>query len=781
MQKFTMSVKALVEFLYQSGDLSASFLSAERANLGARIHRMLQAQGTDSYKSEVYLKEETLIEDDMCFTIEGRADGILTENDTIIIDEIKTVSCEFDNIQEDLCFTHWAQAYTYGYIYAKQNAVKELVIQLTYYQIDIDEIKRFQRKKTFLELEEFYLDMLNQYRAWALLQRNARDARDTSIKELSFPFPSYRKGQRELAVAVYRTILEEDVMFAQAPTGIGKTMSTLFPSIKALREKKVERIFYLCAKTITASVAQESIQRMMAQGLHIKSTLLTAKDKMCLLEERNCDPESCPYAAGYYDRLRPALFHLLEHHEWMGKELFTQYGKEYTLCPFELSLDATLYSDIIVCDYNYVFDPHVYLKRFFSEHGDHLFLIDEAHNMVDRARSMYSAIILRSAFVELRKQIEPENKELRRILQSISKEMKALSEECEDGFYVSKEPFVSLSALLNKFQKECDLYLQKEHVQNEAAKQLYFDVLSYLRIDEYYDDHFVTYVQLEQRDVKIKQCCLNPARPITDMLHKGKAAVFFSATLTPIKYFTSLLLDQECEKRIALPSPFDPQRCKLIINNSIDTRYRVRSYSIQPICDMIDTMVKAKQGNYIVFFPSYAYLKEVATSFMEEHPDIYVEIQAAAMNEEERHDFLQLFEQNERTMICFCVLGGMFSEGIDLKGNRLIGVIIVGVGLPQINEETNLIRDFFQEELQLGYEYAYVYPGMNKVLQAAGRVIRSIEDHGIILLLDERYTSATYRPLFPAHMRHYEVVQNSSQLQALTNEFWRRMENEKSI
>lgn len=770
-----MSVKALVEFLYQSGDLSASFLSAERANLGARIHRKLQAQAPQSYKSEVFLKDETMIENDMRFIIEGRADGILVEEDAVLIDEIKTISCEYEKITEDLCFTHWAQAYTYGYIYAKQNTIASLTIQLTYYQIDIDEIKRFQRKKSFAELETFYLDMLSQYRAWALLQRNFVTVRDHSIKELDFPFPTYRKGQRELAVAVYRTILEEDVMFAQAPTGIGKTMSTLFPSIKALREKKAERIFYLCAKTITASVAQESIKKMMDKGLHIKSTTLTAKDKMCLLEERNCDPAICPYAAGYYDRLRPALFHLLEHHDVMDKELFTQYGKEYTLCPFEFSLDATLYSDIIICDYNYVFDPHVYLKRFFSDSGEYLFLIDEAHNMVDRARAMYSAVLTRSSFVNLRKLIPTSEKELRKILLSIAKEMKALSMECEDGFFVSKEPFISLQALLNKFQKECNLFLQKEHEQSDAAKDVYFEVVSFLRIAEYYDDHFVTYVQEELQDVMIKQCCLNPARPITDMLHKGKAAVFFSATLTPIRYFTTLLLDQECEKKIALPSPFDPQRNKLLINNVIDTRYRVRAQSIQPICDMIATTVQAKKGNYIVFFPSYTYLREVVTVFIDQNPTIHVEIQASSMNEDERRDFLHMFESNEETMVCFCVLGGMFSEGIDLKGDRLIGVIIVGVGLPQINEETNLIRDFFQDELGLGYEYAYVYPGMNKVLQAAGRVIRSMEDCGVILLIDERYTSATYRPLFPAHMRHYEIVQKHSQLQTILTAFWRYM------
>lgn len=768
-----MSVKSLVEFLYQSGNLTSSFLSAERANIGSRIHRKLQAQGGDHYQSEVFLKEETILDDDMCFVIEGRADGIITLDTGIIIDEIKTVTCDFEDIQEDMCFTHWAQAYSYGYIYAHQQNIQELTIQLTYYQIDIDEIRTFQRKKTYIQLKEFYFNMLEEYRKWALLQHNFANVRDIAIRNMNFPFPAYRPGQRELAVAVYKTILDEDIMFAQAPTGIGKTISTLFPSIKAIGEGKIERIFYLCAKNITATVAQESVQLLRSQGLRIKCTSITAKDKMCLLEERNCDPAVCPYANGYYDRVRTALYHLLEHHDYMDKHTFFEYGQKYQICPFEFSLDATLYSDLIICDYNYVFDPRVYLKRFFSDPGDYLFLVDESHNMVDRARSMYSAQLQRSMFVNIRKLVEPTEKKLRKAILDISKEMKRLGELCEDGFHVSKEPFPGLYTLLNKFQKECDAYLQKEHEHNETIKDAYFEVVAYQRIAEFYDDHFVTYLMQEVHDVTIKQYCMNPCRPITEMLHKGKAAVFFSATLTPIRYFTSLLLDEECKKKIALPSPFDPSRCLLLINNAIDTRYKVRKQSIDPICDMIASSVQAKQGNYIVFFPSYAYLKEVAKEFVDQYPDIHVEIQQSAMNEQDRQAFLDLFDEQEDTMVCFCVLGGMFSEGIDLKGERLIGVIIVGVGLPQINDEQNLIRDFFDEELGMGYAYAYVYPGMNKVLQAAGRVIRSMQDKGVILLLDERYTTSTYRPLFPNHMRHYQVFQNNAQLKHLLDNFWK--------
>lgn len=777
MYKVKMSVKALAEFLYQSGDLSSAFMSMERANIGSKIHRMLQKQGGDNYQSEVFLKEETML-DDMCFEIDGRADGIITTDQGIVIDEIKSVTCEYEDIHEEMNMTHWAQAYGYAYIYAKQQELSKLTVQLTYYQIDLDQIKQFQRTKTMQELEDFYLGMLREYQTWAMRSHTFQELRDVSIQALPFPFPTYRPGQRELAVAVYKTILDEDVMFAQAPTGIGKTISTLFPSLKALREQKVERIFYLCAKNMTASVAKDSVKLMLDLGLRVKCTSIIAKDKMCLLEERNCDPEACPYAKGYYDKLRPALFHLLEHHDFFDQELFQAYGKEYTICPFEFSLDASLYSDIIICDYNYVFDPRVYLKRFFSEPSDHLFLIDEAHNMVERARGMYSAQLSVSMFQEMKRLVGKEAKKLRKNLREIIAEFHVQKELCGEGaFRAFHEPCESLFKLFSTFQKEADLYLQKEHEHNEDIKTMYFEVLAFQRIYEFYDDHFITWVLVQGKDITIKLYCMNPCRPITQMLKLGKAAVFFSATLTPIRYFTDLLLDQECTKKIALPSPFDTKKAKLLIHNRIDTRYKVRDASIGPICDMIATTAQAKTGNYIVFFPSYAYLKQVAEYFKKAYPNLHLEVQESDMREQDRQEFLSMFDDHTETMICFCVLGGMFAEGIDFKGDKLIGVIVVGVGLPQINDETNLLREFFEESYGKGYDYAYVYPGMNKVLQAAGRLIRSVEDTGVILLLDERYTSPTYRPLFPLHMRHYEVVQNESQLRGSLQEFWNRLEN----
>lgn len=773
-----LSVKNLAEFCYRRGDLTSAYLSPQRANIGSKIHRMIQKKGGDSYQSEVYLKETT-DQKEVRFIIDGRADGIINESDHVILDEIKTTTCDYEDIHEDQNPAHWAQAYAYAYIYTKQNDLAQIIIQLTYYQIDTDQIKQFRQAKSFQQLEQFYMEMLEEYREWAMRRQNFAVIRDQSIENLNFPFPQYRPGQRELAIAVYKTILDEDVLFAQAPTGIGKTISTLFPALKALKEQKIERIFYLCAKNLTAKAAQDSVRLMMDQGLRIKSVSVVAKDKMCLLEERNCDPKVCPYAKGYYNRLKAALSQLLNEYDDMNKECFQTIGQEHTICPFELSLDASLYADLIICDYNYVFDPRVYLKRFFSEPQDHFLLIDEAHNMVDRARSMYSAQLSQSLFRNLYKLIEKDAKPLRKMIRSVIKTFNALAQPCEEnGFYATHESCDELLNELNPLVKAIDRYMQKMEEPNEEITAIYFEILAYLRIADVYDDHFITWIKQAGKEVTIKQFCMNPNRAIHQMLNIGKGAVFFSATLTPVRYFNDLLLTQPCKKKIALPSPFDPRKAKLLIHNGINTRYRMRDASILPICDTIAQTVSQKAGNYIVFFPSYAYLNQVADAFQKRYDNIAVMIQESDMDDIQRKEFLAQFESHEETMVCFCVLGGLFAEGIDFKGDRLIGVIIIGVGLPQINEETDLLRDFFEQCYGKGYAYAYMIPGMNKVLQAAGRVIRDDQDTGVILLLDERYTSSAYRSLLPRHMSHYEVIYDETELQKQLHTFWQTQEEE---
>lgn len=770
----SLSVRDLVEFIYTSGDLIAVASSMERANLGSRIHRMLQAEATGNYQSEVYLKQETIL-DDITFIIDGRADGLRLDQEMVCIEEIKTTAIPYDLIT-DTHFVHFAQAYCYAYIYCHQHDIPNCQVSLIYYQIDTKQIKTFTRDLTMDELTSFYMETLAKYQTWAMLSRDIRIKSSTTLKELQFPFPQYRNGQRNLAVAVYKSILDKEHLFAQAPTGIGKTISTLFPTLKAIGEGKIEKIFYLCAKNVTASVAYDTIRLLQEQPVSFKSVAITAKDKICFLEERKCEPDHCPYAKGYYDRNRDALYELLSEDDFMDFDVIQKKALQHTICPFELSLDASLYADVIVCDYNYVFDPRVYLKRFFTDKGNYVFLVDEAHNLVDRSRDMYSTQLSLKDVTNIKRLIPKEYKFVHTSLQALKKQLTRLRNELDEhSIGTSKEALPEILECVEQTIEHLDAFLQSEHdpAHDEDIKEGYFNLLNYVRIAEYYDEHFTTVYWQEGNDFILRLFCMNARNPLKSFLQKGRCAIFFSATVSPIDYFLHLLGGNDDTRRLSLPSPFTHDQMKVIINNQISTRYHDRASSLLNIIEMIHASVLPKVGNYIVFLPSYAYLKQVSSAFMEAYPDIHVTVQDDQMNTIDKQAFLSSFDTSDTLHIRFCVLGGMYSEGIDLKGDKLIGVIIIGVGLPQINPMQDLIRDHFQEINQMGYAYAYQFPGMNKVLQAAGRVIRSIHDKGIIVFIDDRFTSRFYQGLFPAHLRVYEVISAPQKVYTTLTTFWK--------
>lgn len=771
-----MSVRALVESIYQGGDLIASSSSMERANLGSRIHRQLQADAKGDYESEVYLKNCTQL-DDISFEIEGRADGILKEDERVIIEEIKTTAIPYDDIQ-DTHFVHFAQAYCYGYFYMLDHALSFITIRLTYYQIESHQIKTFNQDKTFDELEAFYLNTLHQYKKWADLSHEIQQTTQHTLQTMKFPFPQYREGQRTFAVAVYKTILERDILFAQAPTGIGKTISTLFPALKAIGEKKAEKIFYLCAKNITASVAYDTIRLLYDKAARFKTVGITAKDKMCVQDERNCDPQVCPYAKGYYDRCQDALYEVLSTYDFITKDTITPIALQHNVCPFELLLDASLHADVIVGDYNYVFDPRVYLKRFFMEKGNYIFLVDEAHNLVDRSREMYSADLMKSEFLHIKALLPKDRKLLQQSITRINKELLRLRNLCEEekrDFMTQAEEMPFIHQLLATFIEHMDVYLQSEHDEeyDDQLRDVYFRAINYNRIAEFYDEHFVTCIAKDKHDLMLKQFCMNPTHPLSETLKKGRATIFFSATLSPIDYYLNLLGGNEETRRLSLPSPFPKEHVHVMIANQISTRYHQREASLADISAMIHACTGTKEGNYIIFAPSYAYMKKIVERYHEDHPDVECIIQSGDMNEKEKQEFLLQFDTTDQHRLYFCVIGGMFSEGIDLKGEKLIGAIIIGVGLPQINPWQDLIRNHFEEINHMGYAYAYQFPGMNKVLQSAGRLIRSMDDRGVLLFIDERYTSSSYRNLLPMHLRHYEIVTDADQIQRSSAAFWK--------
>lgn len=771
-----ISVRNLIEFVLRQGDIDNRYLSPERAAEGSRIHRMLQKNAGGDYKAEVFFSFD-VTDFSVPLTVEGRADGIFTENDETFIDEIKTVTVPFEQVTEDYNELHWAQAMCYGFFLAEQEQLDKINIRLTYFHVETEEIKRFVREFTREELHSFFYNILEKFGNWASLERDWISVRDPSAKALKFPFPYYRRGQRSLAVSVYRTITGKGKLFCQAPTGIGKTVSTLFPAVKAIGEGEAEKIFYLTAKTIARQVAEESCNVMAKCGLRLKSTTLTAKEKICFKEECNCNPDYCEFAKGHFNRVNDALYDLLLQNDRITRETVEEYARKHKVCPFELQLDATLWSDCIICDYNYLFDPRVYLRRFFDvQRGEYVFLVDEAHNLVDRARSMYSAQLQKSTFLALKKEF-PKQSKVYKSLNKVNSAFLELRKECDENGGLSVQPDSpdSLYPSLERFTSACSEWLKKypQSKQEEELLPVYFETLNFLRIADFYDEHYVTMYRSRGSELKVRLMCLDPSANLETCLERGKASVLFSATLTPTSYYSKILGGGEEAKELSLPSPFPRENLGLFVANRVGTRYLQREQSLPDVVSLIYTAVTSKQGHYMVFLPSYAYLQSVSEAFTEKYPDIPAIIQQGEMGETEREDFLKSFDNEDGdTLVGFCVLGGVFSEGIDLKGNRLIGSIIVGVGLPQINTEQDILRDYFNERNGQGFDYAYRYPGMNKVLQAAGRVIRGENDKGIVLLIDDRFMQTGYRSLFPSHWNGFGTVTDDNELREALKYFW---------
>lgn len=777
MKAVQISVRRLVEFVLRGGSIDSRMTSSDRALEGTKIHQLLQKSAGEEYQAEVSLKLDRTV-DGVVFSLDGRADGIINEQ---TIDEIKTTETVMEEITEDFRPLHWAQLICYGFMLAEKSDLPEVTLQLTYYQVADEEIKQFRRVMSREEMGVFVDDLLSKYAVWAKMSAAWEMKRNKTIQELSFPYDSYRRGQRELSIAVYRTAVSGENLFCEAPTGIGKTMSTLFPAVKAMGEGKTDKIFYFTAKTITRQVAEDALDEMRRKGLAARSVTITAKDKICFLDERKCEPDHCQFARGYYDRLNEALFDLLGQEEAITRTVVEQYARKYTLCPFELSLDVALFCDAIVCDYNYLFDPVVYLKRFFSEGpGKYTFLVDEVHNLVDRARSMFSATLRKSLVMQVKRQLDKKlHKRLWNAVNAMNKVMVSLNKELTESgetIHVNKIGLTEWNESVLKFTFVAKEWLP-QNTQSETQSdvlELYFESLRYVKIAELYDERYTTQITRTHSDLEIKQLCLDPAFLLSEKLKLGASSVLFSATLRPIDYYTNVLGGEEDTSRMVFSSPFEQQNMHLLVADNISTKYQMRDQSLASVVEALAALIAGKKGNYLFFFPSFQYLQNVYELFREKHPEIVVRKQEGAMDEEQREAFLEAFKAgNLETLVGFCVLGGVFSEGIDLRGERLIGAAIVGVGLAQLNPESDLIKDYYNETIGQGFDYAYQLPGMNKVLQAVGRVIRGESDRGVILLIDERFSASRYRTLFPAHWNHAKIVKNTKEITEQVTEFWR--------
>ncbi|MGO5434756.1 ATP-dependent DNA helicase [Enterococcus cecorum] len=775
MQSKKVSVRELVAFVHNEESIDNRKQSNHTALEGSKIHRKLQQSMDENYQSEVSLK--TVYQGKQFdIRLEGRCDGIWQKENQIIIDEIKTGEHTFEQLEDATLQLFMAQAKIYAYIYALQEKLEEVVVMVRYFCTQDEKIDEYQNQYSFDELNDYYQETMKEYEKWLIFLDKYRQNRQKKLQALQFPYNNYRKGQRELSIAVYRTLSQEKCLFMEAPTGTGKTLSTLFPALKAMGEYNQGRIFYLTAKTITRQVALDTMKLFEEQQSEIKTIEISAKEKICFMNEFKCNPDYCPFAKNYYQKQKLAIWDLLNNGHFYSREQISEVAKKYECCPFELSLDLSLYSDVIVCDYNYLFDPQVYLKRFFElEETDSYFLVDEGHNLISRAREMYSKALSLQLIKDFKKLLPKHHRKHHKILQQFIEYCEESRKLLKDRDYLFQkelpDKLIDLGYRWSEYFRDFLLELKDEIP--TWLQNLYFDLMSFLKIWEYYDDHFTFLVELVNHELQFKIFCLDPAHFIKQKLDFGKGSVLFSATLSPVQYYQNLLVGHTDDLTFRQSSPFNQNQFQVLVADYLPMTYKYRSQVVDSLCELIKKATDIKVGNYFCFFPSFSYMEEVYQRYIQLYPEAEVLIQSRELKDVEKEAFLANFQaQNEQVVLGFCVLGGVFSEGIDLKKNRLIGSIIVSVGLPQISKEQGELKKYFDEKNQQGFYYIYQLPGFNKIMQAAGRVIRTEEDRGVILLIDQRFGRKDYMQLYPAHWSKGVVVHDLNGMLNQLKQFW---------
>jgi len=784
---FRVSVRNLVAFSIPE-DTTWSFTSYSQLQEGSQAHAEIQnrhkAQGT--YRSEVYLTyswkaRHCVVE------ISGRADGIWELEDEVIIHEIKTTSTQLSEIHEDFSDAHWAQGKCYAFIYAAHKNLDRITVRLTYLHRASGKEKSFDRTFSIEALEKFVKSLVNPFAGWALSQAKWREVRDLSIRALEFPFSAYRTGQKLLAYNTFKCIQDGRRLFAQAPTGTGKTMGVLYPAIKALAEGSIQRIFYLTAKTTTQGVAESALRLLAKQGLRLRVLTLTAKDKICPHLIRECYSDKCIYLQGYASRAKKAVKELIKKTDTYNRDNITDTAMKHVLCPFEFSLDLALQCDVIICDYNYVFDPRVSLKRFFQQKGreDCVLLIDEAHNLFDRAREIYSASIGKKEVLEMSRRVREDLPAVSRALRNISRTLASLEKQTAEDrseaggvtYYASSVFPDTLSDPIDTFINETEHWMltrgDEEKEYTEDLVTLFFDLLHFKNISELYSSEYRTLITGSKSHLRLTLLCLDPGVMLDKIMDTARSAILFSATLSPLSYFRDILGGRREDATLKLPSPFPRENLLVVNEDCVETRFRFREKYLERVAQAIHQWVKCRTGNYMVFFPSYQYMADVLEIFRNLGGDFNILCQEREMDEALRSAFLKEFDSfGDITRIGFCVMGGIFGEGIDLVGDRLTGVVIVGVGLPQVCPELEIMRRYYDEKLGSGFSYAYAYPGINRVLQASGRLIRTENDRGALLLIDSRFAKADYLRLLPQEWHPIPRTSTGINIETCVRQFW---------
>lgn len=771
-----ISAKEIAELLYGSGNITSDRLMMVRAEEGIQIHQFWQSQYTDNDQKEVVVAAEYRA-DDFLIDISGRIDGITIRDGEVILEEIKSTRMDLELIDETTTPAHLVQAKLYAYMYCFANNINKIIVRLTYITVQDHDVKMIDKSLTFKTLERYFIKTMTEYLDWVKVIDQHEEARMKSIAGLNFPFADYRSNQRELMGHVYRSIMDKDILYAIAPTGIGKTIAVLFSSLKTINVPR-QKIFYLTAKNDGKRVAIDTVDLLEKSGLVAKTCEITAKDSMCLLKERDCDPEVCKYAKGYYNRIYKAIDDIFRNESLLTKEKIITYGKHHRVCPFELSLDISNYCDIIIADYNYAFDPRAHLIRYFEDTTyEPILLVDEAHNLVSRSREMYSATLTNETFqtlLALTKGMKPSPKaEINRILDYFGEvDLELLEVDFVRKYEVNAMLILQLKKLIRKFDQAFSD--ERKFPNKNLVTPLYFDLYQFVKINEYYNEQFVFLLEKAGSLTSVSIKCLNAAEFILDTAkNRSRSTVFFSATLDPIHYYKTLLT-QGKGKDIKMMSSFPQENLFLVAVDDVSTRYNDRDNSIDRIVKTIEILCSGKKGNYIVFFPSYVYMNRILDNLDLDSSEYDLIIQKREMSLRDRHETIDLFKTaSDKTQVGFFVMGGVFGESIDLIGDQLSGVLIVGVGLPMIAPFNNVLKSHFDEEFSSGFDFAYTYPGINKVIQAVGRVIRSETDRGVAILLDDRFTTRRYLSLYPKEWNHLEVINDNNELEKKIRKFWR--------
>ena len=777
---YQVGVGELVSFLFSSGDLSSETFQNVSLLEGTIAHQYVQKSYQVDDKKEVYVSQMITVLDETLM-LSGRMDGLLVRNDKTLIEEIKSTRMSIFDENFTYKTEHLAQLKVYAYLYMKQEGLSSIDGRIAYIQLSDYQIRYIDFSFFMSDLEVFIQECLIDYLDWIHLLVSHDEEKKSALSTLSFPFPSYRRGQKELMNAVFQTIRDQDTLYAIAPTGIGKTMATLFSSLKSLTLDN-QKIFYVTAKTAGKKIAVDAIEILKEKGLKSKALVITSKDQTCFLEKRRCDPEYCPFAKGFFDRLKDATIDIFQNEQILDREVLESYARKHTICPFEYALYVSYFVDVIIADYNYVFDPRIHLIRYFDDSTYlPIVLVDEAHNMVSRSREMYSSSIVKSDMIKLRRHASKLKPSIRH---AVSKVLNAFdyyeelmmdrnfmqSETLENEFYQAVK---NLAKKIENSLKENPKYPKKTEV-----LEIYFTLLSFLIIYGFYDESYLTNIEKVDDDLILTLRCLDAGKFIHDTVkNKIYGTVFFSATLYPVDYYKTLLTENDGET-LKIQSPFDHSRLKISIAPYVSTRYNDRASSVHHVVNIITTLIKSKKGNYIVFFPSYQYLNQV----LNEMPDVDANIitQFKEMKMTERDEVVNLFkEKTDQSQLAFFVMGGMFAEGIDYIGDMLSGVIVVGVGLPMINETNDELKVYYDKTFDKGFDYAYKYPGMNKVIQAVGRVIRTETDYGVAILIDDRFTQPSYRKLFPNEWKNISTFRNQDELDHMLKTFFKKFEKEK--